>query len=90
VCERFAEGVGSRLSGGQKQRICLARAMMKDALILLLDEPTNDLDIENEQMIMSTSADRSIVDSGRVRLSSVLSHFSFLVVCAWLQTLCIV
>ncbi len=46
----------ANLSGGQAQRLCLARALMHDSSIYIFDEAASNVDIESEEIILSTIA----------------------------------
>ena len=49
-------GAGGHLSGGERQRICIARAMLKDALVVIMDEATAYTDPENEALVQESVA----------------------------------
>ena len=45
---------GENLSAGEKQMICIARALLKHNKIVLIDEATSSIDLNNEEVFLST------------------------------------
>lgn len=66
----FADRNVEALSGGERQKIAIARAMAQEPKLMVFDEPIGNLDIANEQLIL-TEARKLAKEKGISILSSL-------------------
>ena len=71
--------VAAGMSQGQKQLLCLARALLRDAVLLLLDEASASLDLESEILLAQivkkfASGEVEVVGNPRKRTVIEVAH----------------
>ena len=65
----YIESGGKNLSGGQVQRFALARALLHDADIYIFDEAVSNIDVESEELILST-----LYELSKTKIIIFISH----------------
>lgn len=65
----YIESGGKNLSGGQVQRFALARALLHDADIYIFDEAVSNIDVESEELILST-----LYELSKTKIIVFISH----------------
>ena len=65
----YIESGGKNLSGGQIQRFALARALLHDADIYIFDEAVSNIDVESEELILST-----LYELSKTKIIIFISH----------------
>lgn len=63
------ESGGKNLSGGQVQRFALARALLHDTDIYIFDEAVSNIDVESEELILST-----LYELSKTKIIIFISH----------------
>ncbi|UTD04123.1 ABC transporter ATP-binding protein/permease [Treponema denticola] len=65
----YIESGGKNLSGGQIQRFALARALLHDTDIYIFDEAVSNIDVESEELILST-----LYELSKIKIIIFISH----------------
>ena len=65
----YIESGGKNLSGGQIQRFALARALLHDTDIYIFDEAVSNIDVESEELILST-----LYELSKTKIIIFISH----------------
>lgn len=65
----YIESGGKNLSGGQVQRFALARALLHDTDIYIFDEAVSNIDVESEELILST-----LYELSKTKIIIFISH----------------
>lgn len=65
----YIESGGKNLSGGQVQRFALARALLHDTDIYIFDEAVSNIDVESEELILST-----LYELSKAKIIIFISH----------------
>ena len=65
----YIESGGKNLSGGQVQRFAFARALLHDTDIYIFDEAVSNIDVESEELILST-----LYELSKTKIIIFISH----------------